>query len=54
MTPLTLSSWRLEVVTRERAKPGPPTLWSTALGPDRVYYTKVYRGGKSEILSTDR
>ncbi len=37
-----------------RARKGPPTLWTTALAPDRVYVTKVARGGRGSIVSVKR
>jgi hypothetical protein len=40
-----------KVLTR---RPGPPTLWTTALGGDRVYITIVAKGGRGRLISTGR
>lgn len=32
----------------------PPTLWTTALTPDRVYVTRVARGGRGVLVSVNR
>ncbi len=33
---------------------GPPTLWTTALTPDRVYFTLLAKGGVGKLLSVGR
>ena len=33
---------------------GPPTLWTTALAPDRVLFTQVAKGGVGKLLSVGR
>lgn len=33
---------------------GPPTLWTTALGGDRVYVTVVAKGGRGSLISVHR
>jgi len=37
-----------------RRRPGPPTLWTTALDGDRVYVTVVARSGDGELISLAR
>ena len=37
-----------------RRGPGPPTLWTTALAPDRVYFTVLAKGGAGTLLSVGR
>jgi hypothetical protein len=40
-----------EILQRRR---GPPTLWTTALGGDRVYVTIVAKGGRAKLISARR
>ena len=40
--------------TLMRARPGPPTLWSTAIAGKRVFVTVVERGGSSKLVSIGR
>ena len=37
-----------------RQRKAPPTLWTTALTPDRVYVTRVARGGHGTLVSVNR
>ena len=37
-----------------RRRPGPPTLWTTALAKGRVYVTLIARGGSASIVSVNR
>ena len=40
--------------TLMRARPGPPTLWNTAIAGKRVFVTVVKRGGSSKLVSVGR
>lgn len=40
--------------TLMRARPGPPTLWNTAIAGKRVFVTVVKRGGASKLVSVGR